>query len=74
VFIQHKVAQLAQQKNYDQQMQDTVLERLTANADGTFLYDELPEEVRMATKPRVATRLKQRSQCCRLALVFCTMF
>ena len=37
VFIQHKVTQLAAQKNYDQQMQDTVLDRLAANADGTFL-------------------------------------
>jgi hypothetical protein len=37
-FIQHKVARLAQQKRYDQQTQDTVLERLTANADGTFLW------------------------------------
>jgi hypothetical protein len=37
IFIQHKVTQLAQQKNYNQQMQGTVLERLTANADGTFL-------------------------------------
>jgi hypothetical protein len=37
-FIQHKVSQLARQKKYDQQTQDAVLERLTANADGTFLW------------------------------------
>ncbi|KAF2621979.1 hypothetical protein BU25DRAFT_452376 [Macroventuria anomochaeta] len=38
VFIQHKVFQLAHQRKYDQQTQDAVLKRLTANADGTFLW------------------------------------
>jgi hypothetical protein len=37
-FIQHRVSQLAQQKKYDQQIEDAVLERLTSNADGTFLW------------------------------------
>jgi hypothetical protein len=58
VFIQHKVAQLAQQKNYDQQMQDTVLERLTANADGTFLWVALVcQELRATARRNVLKKL-----------------
>jgi hypothetical protein len=38
VFIQHKVSQLAQQKKYDKQTRDAVLERLTSNANDTFLW------------------------------------
>jgi hypothetical protein len=38
IFIQHKVSQLAQQKKYDKQTQDAVFERLTLNADNTFLW------------------------------------
>jgi hypothetical protein len=51
-FIQHKVSQLAQQKKYDQQMQDAVLERLTANADGTFLWVALVCQELQATARR----------------------
>ncbi|KAF3049143.1 hypothetical protein E8E11_004726 [Didymella keratinophila] len=58
VFIQHKVTQLAQQKNYDQQMQDTVLERLTANADGTFLWVALVcQELRATARRNVLKKL-----------------
>jgi hypothetical protein len=38
VFIEHKVSQPAQQKKYDKQTRDTVVERLTLNADDTFLW------------------------------------
>jgi hypothetical protein len=58
VFIQHKVTQLAAQKNYDQQMQDTVLERLTANADGTFLWVALVcQELRATARRNVLKKL-----------------
>jgi hypothetical protein len=58
VFIQHKVTKLAQQKNYDQQMQDTVLERLTANADGTFLWVALVcQELRATARRNVLKKL-----------------
>jgi hypothetical protein len=58
VFIQHKVTQLAQQKNYDQQMQDTVLERLTADADGTFLWVALVcQELRATARRNVLKKL-----------------
>jgi hypothetical protein len=38
VFIEHKVSQLAQQKKYDKQTRDAVLERLTSHANDTFLW------------------------------------
>ena len=58
MFIQHKVTQLAQQKNYDQQMQATVLERLTANADGTFLWVALVcQELRATARRNVLKKL-----------------
>ncbi|KAF3031302.1 hypothetical protein E8E12_000029, partial [Didymella heteroderae] len=58
VFIQHKVTQLAQQKNYDQQMQDMVLERLAANADGTFLWVALVcQELRATARRNVLKKL-----------------
>jgi hypothetical protein len=38
IFIQHKVSQLAKQKEYDKQTRDAVLERLTSNANDTFLW------------------------------------
>jgi hypothetical protein len=38
VFIQHQVSQLAKQKKYDKQTQDVVFERLTRNANDTFLW------------------------------------
>ncbi|KAF2625515.1 beta transducin-like protein HET-E4s [Macroventuria anomochaeta] len=58
VFIQHKVTQLAQQKNYDRQMQDMVLERLAANADGTFLWVALVcQELRATARRNVLKKL-----------------
>ncbi|KAH6642109.1 vegetative incompatibility protein HET-E-1 [Boeremia exigua] len=51
-FIQHKVSQLAKQKKYDRQTQDTVLERLTASADGTFLWVALVCQELQATARR----------------------
>jgi hypothetical protein len=41
-FIEHKVSQLARQKKYDQQTQNAVLECMTLNANGTFLWVALP--------------------------------
>ncbi|KAF1945402.1 NACHT-domain-containing protein [Clathrospora elynae] len=38
VFIQRKVTQLAQQKNYDERTRDAVLEHLFSNANNTFLW------------------------------------
>jgi hypothetical protein len=38
VFIEQQVSQLAEQKKYDKQTQDTVLKRLTLNANDTFLW------------------------------------
>jgi hypothetical protein len=52
VFIQHKVSQLAWQKKYDKQTHDAVLERLTANADGTFLWVALVCQDLQATARR----------------------
>jgi len=37
-FIKQKVAQLAQEKRYDDKMRDAVLKHLTANANDTFLW------------------------------------
>ena len=37
-FIQHKVLQLAQQKNYNNKTQDAVLNYLSINANDTFLW------------------------------------
>lgn len=38
IFIEHKVSQLAQHKNYDKQTRDAVFEHLTSNANDTFLW------------------------------------
>ncbi|KAF2626715.1 beta transducin-like protein HET-E4s [Macroventuria anomochaeta] len=38
VFTQHQVSQLAKQKKYDKQTQEAVFERLTRNANDTFLW------------------------------------
>ena len=38
VYIQHKVLQLAQQKQYNDKTQDAVLDHLTLNANDTFLW------------------------------------
>jgi hypothetical protein len=51
-FIQHNVSQLARQKKYDEQTYKAVLERLTANADGTFLWVALVCQELQATARR----------------------
>jgi hypothetical protein len=38
IFIQHKVSQLAQQKNYDKQTHDMVVDHLTSNSNDTYLW------------------------------------
>jgi hypothetical protein len=38
IFIQHKVSQLAQQKKYDRQTQDMVVNHLTSNSNDTYLW------------------------------------
>lgn len=37
-FIQHKVQELVRQKKYNDKTRDSVLEHLSSNADGTFLW------------------------------------
>jgi hypothetical protein len=37
IYIRHKVRQLAQEKNYDDNTQDAVLDHLSSNANNTFL-------------------------------------
>jgi hypothetical protein len=54
IFIQQKVLQLAQQKNYDDKTQDAVLEHLSLNAHGTFLWVALVYQ-NIATIPRWKT-------------------
>jgi biotin operon repressor len=38
IFIQHKVLQLTQQKSYNDETRDAVLDYLSSNADNTFLW------------------------------------
>jgi hypothetical protein len=38
IFIQHKVLQLAKQKNYNEKTRDAVLNHLSSNANDTFLW------------------------------------
>lgn len=38
IFIQHKVLELAQRKKYNNKIRDTVLNHLSSNANGTFLW------------------------------------
>ena len=38
IFIQHKVLQLAEKKRYDNKTRDAVLDYLSLNANGTFLW------------------------------------
>ncbi|RDW83444.1 vegetative incompatibility protein HET-E-1 [Coleophoma crateriformis] len=38
IFIQHKVLDLAQRKKYNNKIQDAVLDHLSLNANGTFLW------------------------------------
>jgi hypothetical protein len=38
IFIQHKVSQLAKQKNYDKQTYDIVVNHLTSNSNDTYLW------------------------------------
>jgi hypothetical protein len=52
IFIKQKVLQLAQQKKYDEQTQGVVLERLTLNANNTFLWVALVCQDLQATAKR----------------------
>jgi hypothetical protein len=52
VFIQHKVSQLAQQKNYDKEVQGMVVERLMSNANDTYLWVSLVCQDLQATARR----------------------
>ncbi|KAF2630201.1 beta transducin-like protein HET-E4s [Macroventuria anomochaeta] len=52
VFIQYKVSQLALQKKYDKQTQDSVFEHLTSNANDTFLWVALVCQDLQATAKR----------------------
>ncbi|KAK5739252.1 hypothetical protein LTS12_025331, partial [Elasticomyces elasticus] len=58
-YIEHKVGQLAKEKGYDKLTQDTVLEYLSSNADGTFLWVALVCQNLRNLKPRhVKAKLK----------------
>jgi hypothetical protein len=56
VFIEQKVSQLAQQKKYDKPTQEAVLERLTSNANDTFLWVALVCQDLQATAKRNVLR------------------
>jgi hypothetical protein len=51
-FVKQKVSQLAQQKKYDSQIQDAVMEHLTLNANDTFLWVALVVQNLEATAKR----------------------
>jgi hypothetical protein len=38
MFIQHKVLQLMEKKNYDEKTRDAILDHLSVHANGTFLW------------------------------------
>ncbi|KAI6779881.1 Vegetative incompatibility protein HET-E-1 [Emericellopsis cladophorae] len=59
-YIKYKTDQLAQKKNYDEQMRDAVLRYLTANANGTFLWValEVLATTLVAYRPTVLEELK----------------
>jgi hypothetical protein len=58
VFIEQKVSQLAQQKKYDEQTRDTVLKRLTSNANDTFLWVALVcQDLRATARRKVLKKL-----------------
>jgi hypothetical protein len=58
VFIQQKVDQLAQEKQYKAEVQDAVLQHLTMNANGTFLWVALVcQELKRTTNRHVLKKL-----------------
>jgi hypothetical protein len=52
IFIQHKVSQLAQQKKYDKQTKDMVVNHLTSNSNDTYLWVGLVCQELQATARR----------------------
>jgi hypothetical protein len=57
-FIQHRVHQLAQEKKYDDKIQDAVLEYLRSNAHDTFLWVALVcQNLKTIPRARVRARL-----------------
>ncbi|RYN87201.1 Vegetative incompatibility protein [Alternaria tenuissima] len=58
VFIQQKVDQLAQEKQYKAEVQDAVLQHLTTNANGTFLWVALAcQELKRTANRHVLKKL-----------------
>jgi hypothetical protein len=58
VFIEQKVLQLAEQNKYDNQTRDAVLERLTSNANDTFLWVALVcQDLRATARRNVLKKL-----------------
>jgi hypothetical protein len=55
-FIKHRVSQLTREKSYDKQTQNAVLERLTTNADNTFLWVALVCQELQSTARRNVTK------------------
>jgi hypothetical protein len=51
IYIQHKVHQLAQEKEYDDKTQDAILNHLSSNADNTFLWVALVYQKLQEVKP-----------------------
>jgi hypothetical protein len=57
-FIQHKVHQLAQEKKYNDEIQDAVLQYLFSNSNGTFLWVALVcQNLKNIPRARVRARL-----------------
>lgn len=58
-FIQHRVSQLAQQKQYDTQTYNAVLKHLSSNANDTFLWVALVcQELEKTARRNVLKKLK----------------
>lgn len=58
-FIRQKISQLAQQKQYNERLQNTILRHLKLNANNTFLWVALVCQNLQETKPRnVVKKLK----------------
>jgi len=58
IFIEHKVHQLAQEKKYDDKIQDAVLQHLFSNANGTFLWVALVcQNLKSIPRARIRVRL-----------------
>jgi hypothetical protein len=58
IFIQHKVHQLVQEKKYNNEIQDAVLQHLLSNSNGTFLWVALVcQNLKSIPRARVRARL-----------------